>query len=64
MFDRFEGTGSGYKTQYRCIITNLRDKKNPELKQAVLNGGLTPEKFAGMTDLVLNSRFLYIYYRF
>jgi hypothetical protein len=38
-----------YKNRIRSRISNLNDKKNPDLKLNVLRGSIKPEKIAVMT---------------
>lgn len=48
LFAKFRGTDTKYKNQIRSRVFNLRDKKNPELRENVLCGVIEPEKFAFM----------------
>lgn len=51
IFDKFgRQTSTKYKTQIRSRVFNLKDKKNPELRQNVLCGVIKPEKLALMTS--------------
>lgn len=43
-------TNPKYKNQIRSRVFNLRDKKNPALRENLLTGQITPEKFAVMTS--------------
>ncbi|VDL73311.1 unnamed protein product [Nippostrongylus brasiliensis] len=45
-----KGTGDKYKAALRSRVFNLRDKKNPALRENVLTGVVKPEKFAIMTS--------------
>ncbi|EYC36017.1 hypothetical protein Y032_0946g3160 [Ancylostoma ceylanicum] len=45
-----KGTGDKYKAALRSRVFNLRDKKNPALRENVLTGVVKPEKFAVMTS--------------
>ena len=38
-----------YKEKMRSLYANLKNKSNPELKQGILAGDISPEKFAIMT---------------
>ncbi|KAL3082439.1 hypothetical protein niasHT_038505 [Heterodera trifolii] len=49
MFDHHKGTGDKYKAALRSRVFNLRDKKNVALRENVLTGAVSPEKFAVMT---------------
>lgn len=45
-----KGTTSQYKNQVRSRVFNLKDKKNPSLRENVLCGVIPPEKLAVMTS--------------
>ena len=49
IFDKVGNTGMKYKNQLRSRVFNLKDKKNPALRENVLCGTILPEKFANMT---------------
>ncbi|VDP45665.1 unnamed protein product [Heligmosomoides polygyrus] len=50
LFSVHKGTGDKYKAALRSRVFNLRDKKNPALRENVLTGVVKPEKFAVMTS--------------
>jgi len=50
LFQKFKVTNPKYKNQIRSRVFNLKDKKNPELRENVLCGVIPPEKFAVMTS--------------
>ncbi|KHJ75625.1 putative transcription elongation factor S-II, partial [Oesophagostomum dentatum] len=50
MLQVHKGTGDKYKAALRSRVFNLRDKKNPALRENVLTGAVKPEKFAVMTS--------------
>ncbi|EPB68542.1 transcription factor S-II, central domain protein [Ancylostoma ceylanicum] len=50
LFQVHKGTGDKYKAALRSRVFNLRDKKNPALRENVLTGVVKPEKFAVMTS--------------
>jgi len=50
IFNKFGNTGMKYKNQLRSRVFNLKDKKNPALRESVLCGTILPEKFANMTS--------------
>jgi len=50
LFQKFKVTNPKYKNQIRSRVFNLKDKKNPELRENVLTGVIAPEKFAVMTS--------------
>lgn len=45
-----KSTTPKYKNQVRSRVFNLKDKKNPSLRENVLCGVIAPEKFAVMTS--------------
>ncbi|KAF7488429.1 Transcription elongation factor A protein 1 [Sarcoptes scabiei] len=49
VYNEFKDTNSKYKTRIRSRISNLNDKKNPDLKLNVLRGHIAPERIAVMT---------------
>eukprot|EP00096_Caligus_rogercresseyi_P014045 TRINITY_DN658_c1_g1_i1.p1 TRINITY_DN658_c1_g1~~TRINITY_DN658_c1_g1_i1.p1 ORF type:complete len:300 (+),score=119.14 TRINITY_DN658_c1_g1_i1:146-1045(+) len=49
IFSNFKSTSAKYKNQIRSRVFNLRDKKNPALRENVLTGIIDPPKFAVMT---------------
>ena len=49
IFNKCGNTGMKYKNQLRSRVFNLKDKKNPALRENVLCGVILPEKFASMT---------------
>ena len=48
IFKKFKETNMKYKNQIRSRVFNLRDKKNPALRENVLCGVIMPDKFAFM----------------
>lgn len=50
IFNKFKQTNPKYKNQVRSRVFNLRDKKNPALREAVMVGMIAPEKLAVMTS--------------
>lgn len=50
IFNKIGNTGMKYKNQLRSRVFNLKDKKNPALRENVLCGVILPEKFATMTS--------------
>lgn len=42
-------TSDAYKEKVRTLYQNLKNKANPELRQRILNGKTTPERFVTMT---------------
>lgn len=49
IFNEFRNTDSKYKNRIRSRIANLKDPKNPGLKNNFLNGAIPPAKLAVMT---------------
>lgn len=52
MFAQF-GTGQEYRGKIRSLFVNLKDKANPSLRESIVSGELSPEKFSKMTSEVL-----------
>jgi len=48
IFTTFNSTNPRYKNAVRSRVFNLKDKKNPELRENVLCGVITPERLAVM----------------
>ena len=42
--------GSQYKGKIRSLYVNLKDKNNPSLREDIVSGEISPEKFAVMTS--------------
>jgi transcription elongation factor S-II len=49
LFDRFGDVNNDYYSAARSRASNLRDKKNPDLRENVLTGAVSAERFASMT---------------
>lgn len=61
IFAEFRNTDSKYKNRIRSRIANLKDPKNPELKNNFLNGAIPPAKLAVMTaEVSFRNENLYI----
>ena len=50
IFKQHKATTPKYKNQVRSRVFNLKDKKNPALRENVLCGVIAPEKLAVMTS--------------
>lgn len=48
-------TSDFYKDRIRTLYQNLKNKANPELRQRILSGALSPERFAGMSHEEMKS---------
>ncbi|KAI9840961.1 MAG: RNA polymerase II elongation factor [Sclerophora amabilis] len=48
-------TESAYKTKLRSLFQNLKNKSNPELRERILSGDISPERFVLMTHDELKS---------
>lgn len=53
---KFGGVGHDYKNQFRNILFNLKDTKNPDFRGAVCQGLINPVELASMTAMVENPR--------
>lgn len=52
IYKEFKNTDNKYKNKIRSRVANLRDKKNPALRENVLLGSISPEKLAKMSPEV------------
>lgn len=52
IFQEFRNTDAGYKNRLRSRVYNLKDSKNPQLRENVLRGVIAPKKLATMTSEV------------
>ena len=48
----FGGTTAEYKGKIRSLFVNLKDKANPSLRESIVSGELSPEKFSKMSSEV------------
>ena len=55
IFKELKDTGMKYRNRIRSRISNLRDPKNPTLRDNVLLGLITPERLAVLTAAVKSS---------
>ncbi|XP_078319207.1 transcription elongation factor A protein 1-like isoform X2 [Crassostrea virginica] len=49
IFLEFKNTDQKYKARVRSRVANLKDKKNPKLKEGVIMGLIPPERIANMS---------------
>ncbi|KDN37837.1 hypothetical protein RSAG8_09891, partial [Rhizoctonia solani AG-8 WAC10335] len=49
VYKEFDGVTKEYSTKMRRLFNNLKDKKNPGLREAVVSGDIAAEKFVKMT---------------
>ena len=52
LFQRWETESKRYTSQGRELIVNLRDPSNPDLKERILTGTITPEELSVATSEV------------
>ena len=52
IFAKFRDVGNKYKMRVRSRVSNLGDLKNPDLRQNVIAGDITPSRIAVMTTEV------------
>ncbi|KAG9312455.1 transcription elongation factor [Chiua virens] len=50
VFTQFDSTSPEYKGKIRSLFVNLKDKANPSLRESIVSGDLSPEKFGKMTS--------------
>ncbi|ESO07297.1 hypothetical protein HELRODRAFT_98648 [Helobdella robusta] len=55
IFDEMKDTGTKYKNRIRSRTFNIKDPKNPQLKEKILNGLITPQRLAVMTSTEMAS---------
>ncbi|KAG6508860.1 uncharacterized protein LOC121982193 [Zingiber officinale] len=56
LFKLFAGVNKKYKEKGRSLLFNLKDRNNPELRERVLSGAITPERLCSMTIEELASK--------
>ncbi|KAG6420334.1 hypothetical protein SASPL_116858 [Salvia splendens] len=56
LFKLFDGINKKYKEKGRSLLFNLKDQKNPELKERVMSGKISPERLCSMTAEELASK--------
>ncbi|KAG8902018.1 RNA polymerase II elongation factor [Tulasnella sp. 403] len=49
-FNEFGSTDNAYRSKMRRLILNLKDKKNPSLRQGVVSGDIGVERFCNMSS--------------
>ena len=53
IFKEYRDTGMKYKSRVRSRVSNLGDLKNPNLREQVICGNISPAKIATMTTEVI-----------
>jgi len=53
VYKKLGDTNSAYKNKIRSLFVNLKDKANPGLRASVVDGNISPERFAEMTSQVI-----------
>ena len=53
-----------YKNRIRSRVANLKDPKNPQLRENVLRGIIDPARLAGMTAEVGNCLLIFLFFFF
>ncbi|KAL1562208.1 hypothetical protein AAHA92_04808 [Salvia divinorum] len=56
LFKLFGGLNKKYKEKGRSLLFNLKDQKNPELRERVMSGEISPERLCSMTAEELASK--------
>lgn len=49
VYDGEKGTTPGYRTKMRSLYSNLKDSKNPQLRQRVVGGEISPDRLYKMS---------------
>lgn len=60
IYKEFRNTDNRYKNRVRSRVANLKDAKNPELRQNFVNGALSAARLATMTAEVCPRLSLYL----
>lgn len=55
VFAQFGSVDSGYRGKIRSLFVNLKDKGNPSLRENIVSGDLSTEKFSKMTSEEMSS---------
>ncbi|KAJ2693814.1 transcription elongation factor TFIIS [Coemansia spiralis] len=55
-FEKARATNPAYRARIRSLCHNLRDKKNPELRQNVVEGTISAQRFCSMTSEEMASK--------
>ncbi|XP_057810426.1 uncharacterized protein LOC131024896 [Salvia miltiorrhiza] len=56
LFKLFGGINKKYKEKGRSLLFNLKDQKNPELRERVMSGEISPERLCSMSAEELASK--------
>lgn len=56
LFKLFGGVNKKYKEKGRSLMFNLKDRNNPDLRERVMSGEISPEKLCSMTAEELASK--------
>ncbi|OMO80520.1 hypothetical protein COLO4_24054 [Corchorus olitorius] len=56
LFKLFGGVNKKYKEKGRSLLFNLKDRNNPELRERVVSGEITPERLCSMSAEELASK--------
>lgn len=56
LFKLFGGVNKKYKEKGRSLLFNLKDRNNPELRERVMSGDISPERLCSMTAEGLASK--------
>ncbi|CAN8277254.1 unnamed protein product [Cochlearia groenlandica] len=56
LYNLFGGVNKKYKEKGRSLLFNLKDKNNPELRESVMSGKISPERLCSMTAEELASK--------
>ncbi|GMI88623.1 hypothetical protein like AT5G11430 [Hibiscus trionum] len=56
LFKLFRGVNKKYKEKGRSLLFNLKDRSNPELRESVVSGKITPQRLCAMSAEELASK--------
>ncbi|KAJ2395385.1 AAA+-type ATPase, partial [Coemansia sp. RSA 2603] len=55
-FEKTKSVSPTYRARIRSLCLNLRDKKNPDLRNSVINGNISVERFCSMSSEEMASK--------
>lgn len=64
LFAEFQAVTPAYKAKFRSKYLNLKDKKNPTLREALISGLINAERFCQMTSAVHGGPYILLFQQF
>ena len=62
VLSQFDSTNQAYKSKIRSLFVNLKDKNNPGLRENVVSGDISVERFSKMSSEVSSGLSLHVLY--